>query len=68
MLLYACTYPDQVEAIVFNDAFSPTVPAVFGSLWPAYRDGLLNPPLDIQFSQPDLIVRSTDLVLGRIGD
>jgi pimeloyl-ACP methyl ester carboxylesterase len=46
VLLYARTYPDQVEAIVFNDAFSPTVPEVFGSLWPAYRDGLLNPPLD----------------------
>ena len=46
VLLYARTYPDQVEAIVFNDAFSPTVPAVFGPLWPAYRDGLLNPPPD----------------------
>jgi pimeloyl-ACP methyl ester carboxylesterase len=46
VLLYARTYPDQVRAIVFNDAFSPTIPAVFGSLWPIYRDGLLNPPLD----------------------
>jgi pimeloyl-ACP methyl ester carboxylesterase len=46
VLLYAKTYPEQVRAIVFDDAFSPTVPAVFGSLWPTYRDGLLNPPLD----------------------
>jgi pimeloyl-ACP methyl ester carboxylesterase len=46
VLLYARTYPEQVKAIVFNDAFSPTIPTVFGSLWPIYRDRLLNPPVD----------------------
>jgi pimeloyl-ACP methyl ester carboxylesterase len=46
VLLYARTYPDQVRGIVFDDSFSPTIPAVFGPLWPLYRDGLLNPPLD----------------------
>ena len=46
VLLYARTYPDQVRGIVFDDAFSPTIPTVFGPLWPLYRDGLLNPPLD----------------------
>ena len=41
---YSRTYPTQVSGVVFVDAFSPTVPAVFGSLWPLYRDTLLNKP------------------------
>jgi pimeloyl-ACP methyl ester carboxylesterase len=52
-LLYARTYPDEVRAVVFNDAFSPTVPGVLGPLWPLYRDDVLNPPLD-QASVPSL--------------
>jgi pimeloyl-ACP methyl ester carboxylesterase len=53
VLLYARTYPAHVRGIVFDDALSPTVPATFGPLWPAYRDGLLNPPL-AQASLPSL--------------
>ncbi|GAF49697.1 alpha/beta fold hydrolase [Rhodococcus wratislaviensis] len=44
--LYAHTHPDQVRGVVFVDAFSPTVPALFGPQWPSYRDELLNPPID----------------------
>ena len=28
--------------MVFVDAFSPTIPAAFGPLWPKYRDKVLN--------------------------
>jgi len=44
MLLYGRTYPNQVRGMVFVDAFSPTVPAKLGPLWPLYRDRVLNPP------------------------
>jgi pimeloyl-ACP methyl ester carboxylesterase len=39
--LYAQTYPGDVGGIVFVDAFSATVPEVFGARWPLYRDGVL---------------------------
>jgi pimeloyl-ACP methyl ester carboxylesterase len=42
--LYARVHPDQVKGIVFVDAFSPTIPALFGARWPIYRDAVLNPP------------------------
>lgn len=44
--LYAQLHPDQTHGVVFVDAFSPTAPAVFGPLWPIYRDKWLNPPVD----------------------
>ncbi|MEJ2863741.1 alpha/beta fold hydrolase [Actinomycetospora flava] len=41
--LYAQTHPEQVAGVVFVDAFSPTVPTVFGGTrWPIYRDSYLN--------------------------
>ena len=43
---YAQTHPDQVRGVVFVDAFSATIPAVFGSRWPIYRDQGLNRPVD----------------------
>jgi pimeloyl-ACP methyl ester carboxylesterase len=46
VLLYGQTYPEQLAGIVFVDAFSPTVPELFGDKWPIYRDQLLNPPAD----------------------
>jgi pimeloyl-ACP methyl ester carboxylesterase len=55
--LYAQTYPAQISGVVFVDAFSPTVPAVFGDQWPIYRDQLLNPPLD---QAPIASMRSPD--------
>jgi pimeloyl-ACP methyl ester carboxylesterase len=43
---YAQTHADQVRGVVFVDAFSATIPAVFGSRWPIYRDEGLNRPVD----------------------
>lgn len=43
---YAQTHADQVRGVVFVDAFSATIPAVFGATWPIYRDQGLNPPVD----------------------
>jgi pimeloyl-ACP methyl ester carboxylesterase len=51
-LLYARTYPDEVRGIVFDDAFSPTVPAVFGAKWPLYRDYLNAAPAGTQLATP----------------
>jgi pimeloyl-ACP methyl ester carboxylesterase len=44
--LFARLHPDLVHGVVFVDPFSATVPSQFGPLWPAYRDKLLNPPID----------------------
>ena len=43
---YAQTHADQVRGVVFVDAFSATIPTVFGSRWPIYRDRGLNRPVD----------------------
>ena len=43
---YAQAHTDQVRGVVFVDAFSATVPAVFGAQWPIYRDQALNPAID----------------------
>jgi pimeloyl-ACP methyl ester carboxylesterase len=42
--LYAQTYPDQVRALVFVDAFAVEIPSLMGSDWPTYRQ-LLDEPL-----------------------
>jgi pimeloyl-ACP methyl ester carboxylesterase len=36
--LYAQTHPGDVRGLVLVDTFSPEVPAIFGPLWPAYRE------------------------------
>jgi pimeloyl-ACP methyl ester carboxylesterase len=46
-LFYARTFPQDVRGIVFVDAFSPTIPAKLGRLWPLYLS-VLNPPSDRQ--------------------
>jgi pimeloyl-ACP methyl ester carboxylesterase len=51
-LLYARSYPDQVRGIVFVDAFSPSIPDVFGPQWPRYRDLLSAAPSGTQLDQP----------------
>ncbi len=38
--LYAQTYPGQVSAVVFVDAFGVEIPSLLGSDWPAYRHAL----------------------------
>jgi pimeloyl-ACP methyl ester carboxylesterase len=51
--LYAQTHPTDVSGIVFVDAFSATVPAVFGPRWPLYRDDVLSAaPAGTQLSAP----------------
>ncbi len=42
-LFFARTYPSGVRGMVFVDAFSPTLPAKLGGLWPLSR-AVLNPP------------------------
>lgn len=42
--LYAQTYPDQVRALVFVDAFPVEIPSLMGSDWPTYRQLLDGPP------------------------
>lgn len=54
---YAQAHPEQVRGVVFVDAFSATIPAVFGSRWPIYRDDGLNPPID---RMPVASMRSPD--------
>ena len=41
--LYAQTYPDQVRAVVFVDAFAIEIPSLMGPDWPAYRQQLAGP-------------------------
>jgi pimeloyl-ACP methyl ester carboxylesterase len=41
--LYAQTYPDQVHAVVFVDAFGAEIPNLLGSDWPVYRQALDEP-------------------------
>ncbi len=41
--LYAQSYPDQVRAVVFVDAFGVEIPSLLGSDWPAYRQALDEP-------------------------
>jgi pimeloyl-ACP methyl ester carboxylesterase len=42
--LYARIYPDQVQGLVFVDAFSATLRSTLRPLLPLYRDRVLNPP------------------------
>lgn len=41
--LYAQTYPEQVRALAFVDAFPVEIPRLMGSDWPAYRQALDRP-------------------------
>jgi pimeloyl-ACP methyl ester carboxylesterase len=41
--LYVQTYPDQVRALVFVDAFAVEIPSLMGSDWPTYRQQLDEP-------------------------
>jgi pimeloyl-ACP methyl ester carboxylesterase len=41
--LYAQTYPDQVRALAFVDAFPVEIPGLMGSDWPTYRQALDQP-------------------------
>ena len=51
--LYARTYPDDVRGIVFVDAFSHTVPEVFGAKWPLYREVLSAVPAGTPLDRPE---------------
>lgn len=41
--LYAQTYPDQVRALAFVDAFPVEIPGLLGADWPTYRQALDEP-------------------------
>jgi pimeloyl-ACP methyl ester carboxylesterase len=41
--LYAQTYPGEVRAVVFVDAFAVEIPNLMGADWPAYRQQLDEP-------------------------
>jgi pimeloyl-ACP methyl ester carboxylesterase len=41
--LYAQTYPEQVRALAFVDAFPVEIPGLMGSDWPTYRQALDQP-------------------------
>jgi pimeloyl-ACP methyl ester carboxylesterase len=68
--LYAQTHPDQVAGVVFVDAFSATVPAVFGARWPIYRDAYLDavPPgtvlADPRSEKIDIDASATQVLTG----
>jgi pimeloyl-ACP methyl ester carboxylesterase len=51
--LYARTYPDDVRGIVFVDAFSASIPEVFGARWPLYRDILSAAPPGTPLDRPE---------------
>jgi pimeloyl-ACP methyl ester carboxylesterase len=52
-LLYARTYPDQARGLVFDDAFSPSIPELFGARWAQYRQLLSAVPPGTRLAQPD---------------
>jgi pimeloyl-ACP methyl ester carboxylesterase len=54
---YTQAHPEQVRGVVFVDAFSPSIPALFGARWAIYRDQGLNPPPD---QMPVASMRSPD--------
>jgi pimeloyl-ACP methyl ester carboxylesterase len=54
---YTQTHPEQVRGVVFVDAFSPSIPTLFGARWAIYRDQGLNPPPD---QMPVASMRSPD--------
>jgi pimeloyl-ACP methyl ester carboxylesterase len=63
--LYAQTYPDQVRALVFVDAFAVEIPNLMGSDWPTYRQ-MLDEPLP-QFSDaPSFEVIDIDYSIAQV--
>ena len=63
--LYAQTYPDQVRALVFVDAFAVEIPNLMGSDWPTYRQ-MLDEPLP-QFSDaPSFEVIDIDYSVAQV--
>ncbi|HEV7423004.1 MAG TPA: alpha/beta fold hydrolase [Mycobacterium sp.] len=54
---YAQAHADQVHGVVFVDAFSASIPALFGARWAIYRDQGLNPPVE---QMPVASMRSPD--------
>jgi pimeloyl-ACP methyl ester carboxylesterase len=57
--LYAQTYPDQVRAVVFVDAFGVEIPNLMGADWPTYRQ-MLDEPLPQFVGSPSFEVIDID--------
>jgi pimeloyl-ACP methyl ester carboxylesterase len=63
--LYAQAYPGQVAGLVLVDSFSPRVPALMGTQWPAYRK-LLNQPGIPQDTEPGWEVIDIDKSVAQL--
>lgn len=64
--LYAQTYPDQVRALTFVDAFPVEIPSLMGSDWPAYRQAL-DRPLPQFAAAPSFEVIDIDRSVAQVG-
>ena len=65
--LYAQSYPDQVCAEVFVDAFGVEIPNLLGSDWPAYRQAL-DEPLPQFTDSSSFEVIDIDKSVAQVGD
>jgi pimeloyl-ACP methyl ester carboxylesterase len=65
-LLFARTHPAQVEGMVLVDAFAPSVPALFGDSWPAYRS-LLTKPGTSEDDEPGFEAIDVDRSVTQLG-
>jgi pimeloyl-ACP methyl ester carboxylesterase len=63
--LYAQTYPDQVRALVFVDAFAVEIPSLMGSDWATYRQ-LLDEPLEQFTDSPSFEVIDIDKSVAQV--
>lgn len=63
--LYAQTYPDQVRALVFVDAFPVEIPSLMGSDWPTYRQ-MLDQPLPQFANSPSFEVIDIDKSIEQV--
>ena len=63
--LYAQTYPDQVRALVFVDAFAVEIPSRMGSDWPMYRQ-LLDEPSPQFTDSPSFEVIDIDYSVAQV--
>lgn len=64
--LYAQTYPGQVRAVVFVDAFAVEIPSLMESDWPAYRQQL-DEPLPQFVDAPSFEVIDIDKSVAQVG-
>jgi pimeloyl-ACP methyl ester carboxylesterase len=64
--LYAQTYPGQVRALAFVDAFPVEIPGLLGSDWPTYRQAL-DQPLPQFANSPSFEVIDIEKSVAQVG-